>query len=136
MQSGIETSGRSISIRNIDDQNMRSAHAFMAEANDIVEQIKSLSPAPVILGGAGYSIFPGALCLSQARHPCDVPAGIESFQKQRKCLLALPPYAHAAYERSKALSGKTPQPAPPRMTGADVRLFICSTISFASAVKA
>ncbi len=47
-----------VSIRNIDDQNMSSAHAFTAEANGIVRQIKGLSPAPVILGGAGYSIFP------------------------------------------------------------------------------
>ncbi len=47
-----------ISLRNIDDQNMGSAHSFFTEANAIIREVKSLSSAPVILGGAGYSIFP------------------------------------------------------------------------------
>ena len=47
-----------ISLRNIDDQNMGSAHSFLMEVNTIIKEVKSLSSAPVILGGAGYSIFP------------------------------------------------------------------------------
>ncbi len=47
-----------ISLRNIDDQNMRSPQVFFTEADAIIEEAKSLSSAPIILGGAGYSIFP------------------------------------------------------------------------------
>jgi radical SAM superfamily enzyme YgiQ (UPF0313 family) len=47
-----------ISLRNIDDQNMGSAHSFLTEANAVIREVKSLSSAPIILGGAGYSIFP------------------------------------------------------------------------------
>ena len=50
-----------ISLRNIDDQNMRSPQLFLAEANAVIGQVKSLSSAPIILGGAGYSIFPEAI---------------------------------------------------------------------------
>lgn len=50
-----------ISLRNIDDQNMKSPQLFLAEANGIIERVKSFSSAPVILGGAGYSIFPEAI---------------------------------------------------------------------------
>ena len=49
-----------ISLRNIDDQNMRSPRLFLGEAKEIIEQVRCLSPAPIILGGAGYSIFPEA----------------------------------------------------------------------------
>lgn len=56
-----------ISLRNIDDQNMRSPRSFMEEANAVIDCVKSLTSAPVILGGAGYSIFPeGALERSRA----------------------------------------------------------------------
>ncbi len=49
-----------ISLRNIDDQNMLSPKTFLAEADEIIARVKSLTSAPVILGGAGYSIFPEA----------------------------------------------------------------------------
>ena len=42
-----------ISLRNIDDQNMGSAHSFLTEANAIIGEVKSLSSAPIVLGGAG-----------------------------------------------------------------------------------
>jgi radical SAM superfamily enzyme YgiQ (UPF0313 family) len=47
-----------VSLRNIDDQNMTSSRSFMDESNHIIDQVKRASEAPVVLGGAGYSIFP------------------------------------------------------------------------------
>jgi len=55
-----------ISLRNIDDQNMRSPRHFLDEANEVIEEVKRFSSAPVVLGGAGYSIFPDA-ALSRSR---------------------------------------------------------------------
>jgi radical SAM superfamily enzyme YgiQ (UPF0313 family) len=56
-----------VSLRNIDDQNMRSPKTFLPEADEIIARVKSLTSAPVILGGAGYSIFPeAALARTQA----------------------------------------------------------------------
>lgn len=49
-----------ISIRNIDDQNMAAPRFLVEEDRRVVEQIKMLSEVPIILGGAGYSIFPEA----------------------------------------------------------------------------
>ena len=47
-----------ISLRNIDDQTMRNPRLFLDEDNHVIEMAKRLSDAPVILGGAGYSMFP------------------------------------------------------------------------------
>ena len=56
-----------VSLRNIDDQNMRSPRHFLDEANQVIEEVKRFSSAPVVLGGAGYSIFPeGVLSYSRA----------------------------------------------------------------------
>jgi radical SAM superfamily enzyme YgiQ (UPF0313 family) len=49
-----------ISLRNIDNQSMGSPQFFITEANEIIGCVRSLSSAPIILGGAGYSIFPEA----------------------------------------------------------------------------
>jgi radical SAM superfamily enzyme YgiQ (UPF0313 family) len=46
-----------ISVRNIDDQN-RDAPRFLLEAvRDVVVDCRSATAAPIVLGGAGYSIF-------------------------------------------------------------------------------
>jgi radical SAM superfamily enzyme YgiQ (UPF0313 family) len=47
-----------ISVRNIDDQNMLHPQFLLAPVKEIVASCRSLSDAPIILGGAGYSIFP------------------------------------------------------------------------------
>jgi len=47
-----------VSVRNIDDQAMGSANFMLAQAAEAVELCRRLSQAPVVLGGAGYSIFP------------------------------------------------------------------------------
>jgi radical SAM superfamily enzyme YgiQ (UPF0313 family) len=47
-----------ISVRNIDDQNMPHPQFLLAPVREIIASCRSLSAAPIILGGAGYSIFP------------------------------------------------------------------------------
>jgi len=49
-----------VSLRNIDDQNMRSPRLMVEDARETVRIVKGLTKAPVVLGGAGYSIFPQA----------------------------------------------------------------------------
>ena len=47
-----------ISVRNIDDQNMLQPQFLLAPVRDVIATCRGLSNAPIILGGAGYSIFP------------------------------------------------------------------------------
>ena len=47
-----------ISVRNIDDQNMANPHFLLEPVKEVVAACRSLSSAPIVLGGAGYSIYP------------------------------------------------------------------------------
>jgi radical SAM superfamily enzyme YgiQ (UPF0313 family) len=47
-----------ISLRNIDDQDMDHTRFLAEKVKPIIACCRSLSRAPVVLGGAGYSIFP------------------------------------------------------------------------------
>jgi len=47
-----------ISVRNIDDQNMADPKFLLPPVREVVKTCRSLSAAPIIVGGAGYSIFP------------------------------------------------------------------------------
>jgi len=47
-----------IAVRNIDDQSMENTRFLLQEVKDVIVACRSHSRAPVILGGAGYSIFP------------------------------------------------------------------------------
>jgi radical SAM superfamily enzyme YgiQ (UPF0313 family) len=47
-----------VSVRNIDDQKMEPARFLLDQTREIVSLCRDLSQAPVVLGGAGYSIFP------------------------------------------------------------------------------
>jgi len=47
-----------ISVRNIDDQNMLRPQFLLAPVREVIASCRSLSDVPIILGGAGYSIFP------------------------------------------------------------------------------
>ncbi len=49
-----------ISVRNIDDQNMAHPKFFLPEVRHILQCCRESSPSPIVLGGAGYSIFPQA----------------------------------------------------------------------------
>jgi radical SAM superfamily enzyme YgiQ (UPF0313 family) len=48
-----------ISVRNIDDQSRDNPRFLLEQVKPVVEACRSCSQAPVVLGGAGYSIFPG-----------------------------------------------------------------------------
>jgi radical SAM superfamily enzyme YgiQ (UPF0313 family) len=47
-----------ISVRNIDDQKMLEPRFMLAPVREVIASCRSLSDAPIVLGGAGYSIFP------------------------------------------------------------------------------
>ncbi|MGE0086344.1 MAG: cobalamin-dependent protein [Desulfococcaceae bacterium] len=50
-----------ISIRNVDDQVSANPRFLIKDAADLVTLCKKLSSAPIVLGGAGYSLFPQAM---------------------------------------------------------------------------
>lgn len=50
-----------LSIRNIDNQDSRNPLLFFPEYQDLIALIRGLSNAPIILGGAGFSIMPREL---------------------------------------------------------------------------
>jgi radical SAM superfamily enzyme YgiQ (UPF0313 family) len=47
-----------ISVRNVDDQDMANPDFLLEPVKEIVATCRSLSTAPVVLGGAGYSMYP------------------------------------------------------------------------------
>ncbi len=47
-----------LSVRNIDNQDPYRTEFYLPQVKEIVETIRSCSGAPVILGGAGFTIFP------------------------------------------------------------------------------
>jgi radical SAM superfamily enzyme YgiQ (UPF0313 family) len=56
-----------ISVRNIDDQNMEEPLFFLDQVKGIISECRSCSRAPIVLGGAGYSILPeGTLAYLEA----------------------------------------------------------------------
>jgi len=50
-----------LSVRNIDDQTMRGTHFLLEPLKAIVASCRRISKAPIILGGAGYSMYPELL---------------------------------------------------------------------------
>ncbi len=49
-----------ISVRNIDDQSRGAPRFLLAQVKPVVEACHACTGAPVVLGGAGYTIFPAA----------------------------------------------------------------------------
>ncbi len=47
-----------ISIRNIDDQKMAPPNLLLDQVKPVMSECRRFSEAPIVLGGAGYSIFP------------------------------------------------------------------------------
>jgi radical SAM superfamily enzyme YgiQ (UPF0313 family) len=47
-----------ISVRNVDDQNMENPRFLLDQVKKVVTDCRNLSGVPIVLGGAGYSIFP------------------------------------------------------------------------------
>jgi len=55
---GFEPEVIGISVRNIDDQVMENPVFLLDPVKKVIAQCRRLSDAPIVLGGAGYSIFP------------------------------------------------------------------------------
>ena len=49
-----------ISVRNVDNQHMAETRFFLETVRNIIAQCRTLSKAPIVVGGAGFSIFPNA----------------------------------------------------------------------------
>ncbi len=47
-----------ISVRNIDDQCQQSPRFLLEPVRDVIDECRACSTAPIVIGGAGYSIFP------------------------------------------------------------------------------
>ncbi len=47
-----------VSVRNIDDQSMEQPRSFLDAAREVIANCRKGCDAPIVLGGAGYSIFP------------------------------------------------------------------------------
>lgn len=47
-----------ISVRNIDDQNSEAPQFLLEKVKEVVSACRELSRVPIVLGGAGYSMFP------------------------------------------------------------------------------
>jgi radical SAM superfamily enzyme YgiQ (UPF0313 family) len=47
-----------ISVRNIDDQIMENPNFLLDPVKEVVSECRNITGAPIVLGGAGYSIFP------------------------------------------------------------------------------
>ncbi len=61
-----------VSVRNIDDQSRPATRFLLDQAKEAVAVCREASSAPVVLGGAGYSIFPAAVL-----NYLDADAGIQ-----------------------------------------------------------
>jgi radical SAM superfamily enzyme YgiQ (UPF0313 family) len=48
-----------LSMRNVDDQSMQDTRFLLEPVRDVVAACRGASPAKLVVGGAGYSIFPG-----------------------------------------------------------------------------
>jgi radical SAM superfamily enzyme YgiQ (UPF0313 family) len=97
-----------ISVRNVDDQNMANPRFLLDRAREVVSQCRSFSRAPIVLGGAGYSMFPqsalqylGADMGIQGEGESVFPALLECLEKGRS-LLGL----SGLYLRGSSLHGK------------------------------
>jgi radical SAM superfamily enzyme YgiQ (UPF0313 family) len=55
---GFEPDIVGLSIRNIDNQDMHANEFFLPAAGKVVQALRSATSAPIVLGGAGFTIFP------------------------------------------------------------------------------
>jgi radical SAM superfamily enzyme YgiQ (UPF0313 family) len=82
-----------ISIRNIDDQDSRNPRFLLEEARRVVAACQAATRAPVVLGGAGYSIFPEQVLDYTGADMGIQGEGEEAFAALLSCLAADKPPA-------------------------------------------
>ena len=49
-----------LSVRNVDDQSMQDTKFLLGPGRDVVDVCRAANQAKIVVGGAGYSIFPEA----------------------------------------------------------------------------
>ena len=92
-----------VSIRNIDDQNQQNPRFLLEQVRPVIQACRDVSKAPIVLGGAGYSMFPRQVlaflgadygvrgggeevlpaladCLQQGRDPSKIPGVVVAGQ--------------------------------------------------------
>lgn len=70
-----------VSVRNIDNQDSVHPEAYFPQVKELVDRLKELSPAPVILGGAGFSVAHRAFMDYTGADFGIVGEGEESFKR-------------------------------------------------------
>lgn len=50
-----------ISLRNIDNQKLHKSELYYPEVKELVDLLRTLTPAPIVVGGAGFNIMPRPL---------------------------------------------------------------------------
>ena len=75
-----------ISVRNIDDQNMQNPRFLLDQTRTVIETCRATSSAPIVLGGAGYSLFPDAVLAYLRADYGVVGDGEEVFPALLDCL--------------------------------------------------
>ncbi|MGE4519453.1 MAG: radical SAM protein [Desulfobacteraceae bacterium] len=98
-----------VSIRNIDDQSRKNTVFLLDKALPVIKACKRSSKAPLVLGGAGYSIFPSAVLDYldadfgiQGEGETAFPALIESIKKGNSGLNNI----SGLYQKGKKKSSK------------------------------
>ncbi len=119
-----------ISVRNIDDQAMGSTNFMLDQAGDVIGLCRQLSQAPIVLGGAGYSIFPqsaleylGADMGIQGEGEIAFPALLSQIEEKKDLSnipgLYLPGHGQQAGRRFVKNLDTIALPEPSLMTSAD-----------------
>jgi len=120
-----------ISVRNIDDQCMAQPDFLLDRAVGVVGACREASEAPLVLGGAGYSIFPSAALAYLGADYGVLGEGEEAFPDLLEALSAgadpavvpgvvTPGGAGAAKRPPPALLGELPSPYPDLATCLDL----------------
>ncbi len=68
-----------LSLRNIDDLQIRNTRSFTEELSVLSQRIRSLTKAPVIIGGSGFALFPQKLLAESGADFGIAGEGEESF---------------------------------------------------------
>jgi radical SAM superfamily enzyme YgiQ (UPF0313 family) len=77
-----------LSVRNVDDQEMRAPHFFLEEVRPMVTVCREESPAVLVIGGSGFSMFPAEILAYLGVDYGVVGEGERAFPRLLDCLEA------------------------------------------------
>jgi len=102
-----------ISVRNIDDQDMARPVFLLEKVREVVRACRESSGAPIVLGGAGYSIFPAAALDYLGADLGIAGEGELAFSDLLECLESggEPSSIDGVYRRGQSSRGGLPAPA-------------------------